>query len=669
MNPTEFLSGDVFGYVPGFWGTSESSENSGFVAGATINPYKYFCQGLSPDTPIEEWIQNPLSVTDRGLFPSGSSCGRDYQLEFPFVGDQMVFKFNYAVTGNWAEPENNPPEDPIEDFPSKANAGWAQHLVVTDNSQCWYVDGHNGGSVSLDIEMLDWDGLESPLGIPGEVSGIVLWSSEPLFPNGYVEFMDTEVEWNSGFTASTSVASVEYDGVTPEHSGEVPVWIEVRSSNPSGYNQGFDAKVPDDPLAAYMLAMIDVKDCPKAGATELAMNSAGSGDYLDDITIKGHNFVEGPDLGAWLELMEAPGSSGDGDPIKIQATDVVFIDESTITVDFNLEGAQYGDYGLGCENGCGIMTTPEENLKINELNKLQVNLKAPIGIQVSTNRHGPAPAALSAVTVSWQPVQDAYLYRIYARFFDINGMLMCSGTLFGTSNYPYKTINVDYLPTGSSGIAEFWVTAVPDPFNFKYESNSSNHAFVYMQDFEIGLGEWLSLFESNGFRFIRSVVDAAYDGQWGLKQYGHPPANPGLWMIFMSPAIADVEGATTVKFEFLHRNMDINEENGYQVGWVYDLPLQGQESVAGYYPIAVGSYGEMYNDTNSLALQQELGCSPTTDNNFQNAATSWMGWVLSGFDVSEILGDDQDNRIGVAFASANLDSPQVCLDDVAIMIY
>jgi hypothetical protein len=121
------------------------------------------------------------------------------------------------------------------------------------------------------------------------------------------------------------------------------------------------------------------------------------------------------------------------------------------------------------------------------------------------------------------------------------------------------------------------------------------------------------------------VVDAAYDGQWGLKQYGHPPANPGLWMIFMSPAIADVEGATTVKFEFLHRNMDINEENGYQVGWVYDLPLQGQESVAGYYPIAVGSYGEMYNDTNSLALQQELGCSPTTDNNFQNAATSGLG--------------------------------------------
>ena len=123
MNPTEFLTGNIFGYEDGFWGTSESSENSGFIAGATLNPFKYFAHHLSPDVEITDWLEDPYSVSNRGMFPSGATCSRDYELLFPIVQGAPVFVFNYAVLANWAEPINDPVENPLKDFPSDANAG------------------------------------------------------------------------------------------------------------------------------------------------------------------------------------------------------------------------------------------------------------------------------------------------------------------------------------------------------------------------------------------------------------------------------------------------------------------------------------------------------------------------------------------------------------------
>ncbi len=668
MNPTEFLSGDIFGYDPGYWATSESSENSGFVAGATLNPYKYFAYGFSPDETVEDWLQNPTSVDNRGMFPSGASCGRDYELYFPIVDDNLVYIFNYGVVSNWAEPANNPPEDPLSDFPPEANAGWAQHLIVTDRSECWYSNGESGGSVILDIELLDWDGIFSGQGIPGEVGSIVVWSDEYLIPGASVELMDTEVEWNSGFTASTSVATIEIPNVSPSHSGEVRTWLEIRSTNPDGYDQNFGVEVPDDPLAAYTSVMVTVKDCPKAGATEIDIDSAGSGEFLDDVVITGENFVEGSDLGAWLELIEAPGSAN-GQVCMITGTDVQYLDENTISCDFDLTNAPFGDYGLGCNNGCGITTTPMENFQINGLKELQVNLTSPINVELYTNRDATNPEPLETVTIVWQPVPDAFLYRIYARFYDINGNLVLAGSLFGTSNYPFKSIPVTYLPTGSSGICEFWVTACPDPTEYKYESNTSNRAYVYMQSFEVGMGQWELRSETTEFRFIRSVVDAAFDGDWGLKAYGQAPSNPGSWALVASPAISDVAGAKTAIIEFLHRHADINDNNGYQLGWSYDLPTDGDPTVESYYPVAISSYGEPYNDNHCPALQQEFGISPTTDNNFQSADLSWQGWYITGFDVSEILGDDLTNSLVIGVASQGFDTPGISIDDIAILVY
>ena len=122
MNPTEFLTGNIFGFEPGYWGTSESSENSGFLAGATLNPYKYFAQMLGPGMTLAEWLEEPESVSNRGMFPPGATCSRDYELKFPMKGGVPEFMFDYAILANWAEPTVTPVVDPLSDFPPQANA-------------------------------------------------------------------------------------------------------------------------------------------------------------------------------------------------------------------------------------------------------------------------------------------------------------------------------------------------------------------------------------------------------------------------------------------------------------------------------------------------------------------------------------------------------------------
>jgi hypothetical protein len=665
MNPTEFLGGGIFGFIPGYWGTSESSENSGFIAAATLNPYKYFAQGLGPDDDLYAWLSQPGTMEERGIFRAGAGCGRDYQIQFPIVDDRIVFTFDYAILANWVDP-GQPVTDPLTDFPPEANAGWPIFVFAEDNSNAYYTDGDAGGSLSLDLQITDRNAPSNPHGVPGEVSKFVVWSDDPLIPGDFAEFMSTEVEWNSGFTASTSVATIELDAM-PESSGDIPVWVEIQSTNPSRYDQGYGVHVPSDPLAAYVNLLVDVKTCPKAGSGEVQDGEADSGEYLDDVTITGENFVEGPELGFWLELLEGEGESGEGEEYTIEATDVRFVDSNTVTADFDLSDAPFGDYGLGCTNGCGTVTEPEENYILGPIPKIQINIEKPLNLTLVTNRQGHDPQPLESLTLSWNPVEKAYFYRIYGRFYDINGNAIGGGSVIGTSNNPQKVINLSSLPNGPSGIAEFWVTALPGllPKEMEYESKESPHAFAYMQDFETGIGDWEVRQENTEWRFIRSTIECAYDGTWGLKTFDHPRGP--RWVLIASPALPDFEGADEVKVEFVHCMGDIDEPNGYQVGWLYNLPTNGMETVEGYYPISTVVYGQSYNDLDSEGLRSEFGISTYTDNNFQY--DGWTPWYFSGYDLSEILGDQEENYIVIAAATNAYDHAWLAIDDIVILIY
>jgi len=669
LNPAEFISGGVVGYEPGFWGTSESSENSGFVAGATLNPYKYFAFGLGPSDSLCDWLVNPTSIENRGMFPAGGTCSRDYFLGFPKVDDKIVFVFNYAILANWAPPLIDPPENPLVDFPPDANASWPQHIFATDNSNAYYTDDEAGGTINLDLEIFDWNALDNIEGVPGEINKFVIWCDETLIDGGWQEIMSTEVEWNSGFTASTALASFELEA-SPGHSGEIPVWIEIQSSGVNTYNQGFGAAVPDGPVCSYIQIPVNIKTCPKAGAGTVEGGDAGSGEYLDDISITGENFVDGPDLGLWLELVEGSGEAGDDDPFTIIATDINYITDDEITCDLDLSDAPFGTYGIGCTNGCGTITEPDEQPGLDPLEKFKVKLEVPLNVNLTTNRHGPEAEPLDFVTIQWTPVLEAKYYRIYAKIFDVNGNQIGLGSIIGTAASPQHTVDLDSLPNGASGIMEIWITSLPGltPGEIPFESEESSHAFVFMQNFETGMGWWdTHAMNPDSWRLIRSTVEAAYEGDWGLKGYGHPETLQ--WVMLSGPSIGDLPGADTVRVEFVHRHKNFNEDNGYQAGWLMDLPTDGWASVPNYYPIPTVNEGWPYNDTDCLALREIFECTVHNDNNWQTDGNEWEGWWFSAFDYTEILGDGVDNIPVISAATIDYDHPEICIDDVAILIY
>jgi len=669
MNPEEFLSGDIFGYEPGFWGTSESSENSGFVAGATLNPYKYYSHGLSPDEPLRNWLNDPESVEGRGMFPCGASSARDYELQFPVDGSRILFVFNYAILANWIEPEVEPVTNPLTDFPPDANAGWPLHTFFTDNSQIFYTPEEAGGDLSFDIEIFDWDALNSPDGVPGEVSRFVVWSDEPLVPGESVEIMSTEVEWNSGFTASVSVATIEIPNAVPESSGDHDIWIAIESANPSSYNQGYGVNVPTDPLAAYVRIPVDVKNCPKAWMDNFDTNVMGTGSYLDDVIISGEDIVQGTELGVWLENMEAGGSAGDYEGYTVIGTDVKYIDAYTISADFDFTDAPVGDYSAGCSNGCGIVTTPEENYERDNITRMKVVPKSPWELSLTTGRNSQLPAPITNLYVFWNPILETDYYNIYVTCYDVYGSVLNSSLIGSTEETDFQ-IYLEELPVTDSGIIEVWVTAVQFKNSSEYESLPSRSVYMYFQGFETGLGDWSVRAEIDAYtRFLRSTVDAAYDGMWGLKLYGMIPYYPDLWIVLASPKIPDVEGADMVRFEFVHKHRDVYHSNGYQIGFCDALPEDGQPTVEDYTPITAAMYGYSYNDDECTALQTEFGVGPEYDNNFQTDSPDYQGWYLSGFNASNILGDDISNFLVIGFAGNSYDTVEVAIDEIAILIY
>ncbi len=670
MNPTEFISGDIFGFVPGFWGMSESSENSGFVAGATLNPYKYFAQGLSPGEDVWEWLEDDNNVYNRGMFPAGATCSRDYELRFPIIGNEINFMFDYAVLAHWEPPLNEPIIDPVIDFPPDANARYPLHIRVTDNSEVWYTGSDAGGNLRFEVEVFDRDALTSPGGVPEQVTGFKIWSDDPLIPGGSIETMSTEVEWNSGFIASTSVANIEILNAVPEASGTSNLWIAVGSTDPNSYDQGLGASVPYDPIETCFMVPVQIASCPKAFMSDVGNNQAGSGTWLNDVPITGEHFVDGIDLGVWLEFQGAGGSAL-GDPeFTVIGTDVKYIDADTVTADFNFNGAPYGDYGVGCTNGCGEVTEPGENdLQEGDFD-YDVLPQVPDDVTLRTGRElSSDPATITELRIDWTQVTDAISYFVYFECFDVAGDVVSSIPPIETTEHFY-VLPIGSVPMSGGGTIKTWITATVPYDSEIYESMPSQEAMMIFQGFETAMGEWSLLAEDpSTLRFARSTVQANFDGSWGVKILGNVPWTPPRWILMASPPIPEIDGTDTVMIEFVHRYLGILPSNGYQVGWIDILPVVNDTNVPEYQPVIEAAYGHQYNSMDCPSLRTEFLISVSEDNNFQSNSAYFDQWWLSGFEASGVVGDEIENRLVVGFAGNYFDLVDVHIDDVAILIY
>lgn len=156
MNPKDFA--DVpFGYINGLLGTPDS------IGQYDTGPwgYKYFCDGLGVADDLVTFFSDETNLADRGVFRANGQNSRHYDLDWK-NSVQDFFVFNYAIYANYEWPVGEAPID-LEDFPITANSSEAFCFTVTevDNSLYWEDATTKGGTISLDAEVWDWQGLET----------------------------------------------------------------------------------------------------------------------------------------------------------------------------------------------------------------------------------------------------------------------------------------------------------------------------------------------------------------------------------------------------------------------------------------------------------------------------------------------------------------------------
>ncbi len=331
-NPTEFTSyGSIFGYTTG--GLAPP-----VFPTAIINGYKYFADELGYDQEVSE--MNPDS---RGNFATSPGVySRPYFIQFPMDGSSVVFEFNYAIDASWADPDPaGEPNYDVEFYPPEANCQEPYCIKVTnDGSTAYYVDGtDNGGTLELQVEVFDWQAVDDPLGVPGQVDSI--WIEGPLF-NNPINLLDTAVISDSGPTSSVYEVSISQLNLTK--SGDEMILVYAETTDGIGYEPqvpgGNAFNFPLDPLGAYLVGTVEILAQNPGGDPPIVLSidpdTAMSGDVLIDVEVGGLNFQPGASVELRLDTWT-----------PIEATNEVVSGGGTlITCDLDLAIASQGDWDV-----------------------------------------------------------------------------------------------------------------------------------------------------------------------------------------------------------------------------------------------------------------------------------------------------------------------------------
>ncbi len=260
MNATEFTTPGILGYTPGAAG------DQSFTPDATLNPYKYYCDGLGQDQSPADFFADPDSLSDRGCYRPGSTNFRHYEMLWP---DGSI-EFQYAVIASYENPDPNPPGSIPEDFPISANCPEAFLITVSDEGSTAYYESPSskGGDLHLAVEIYDWGVLEHGVGLAGEVGSITLESPGSLIPSP-VAFDPLTAPSDPGSTVSSvyhlDILNVEPSGLTGQ-----TVLCRVTSAIHDTYDFGFGSDYPEDAvLAAYLV--FDAPILPEGGDLPVAV--------------------------------------------------------------------------------------------------------------------------------------------------------------------------------------------------------------------------------------------------------------------------------------------------------------------------------------------------------------------------------------------------------------
>jgi len=265
MNAPEFTTPGLLGFTPGGAGSP------GYKPLATLNPYKYYADGLDAGVNVKDFFVEENNIADRGCFKPGNVNYRHYSLLWP----DGPLDFQYAVIASYVEPTVNPPENIPDDFPMEANVDEAFHLEISDNgSTAYYVSpSEKGGDLHLNLEVFDWGCLAHMSTVTGEIGEIAIESPGPLIPSPVL--LDPSMLVAGPGTGVSSVYEIDIPGVEPDGLDDQMILVRVSSSVPDIYDYGLGGAVPDGILASYNLVEVPILDEP-AGDPPVAVAEACS---------------------------------------------------------------------------------------------------------------------------------------------------------------------------------------------------------------------------------------------------------------------------------------------------------------------------------------------------------------------------------------------------------
>jgi hypothetical protein len=318
FNFTEFpeLDYPLFSFTAGKLTTPD------FAGTATLCPYKYYTDGLQPEEDLWDWLN--IHGDENGVFSESAVNARNFYIRFP--APEPGLQFSVAIIANWEgiEPEYHP-----------GNCPEAVACEVTDNSDVYYVGPtNNGGYLNLDISLFGWEYQPSTIYIESTVLSAV------------ASFDPATIVTGGGDHYSTYQVEIPADNVTGIEGQEYWVIAEY-----DGFDYTNDFGVPNetgnDPLAAcfrYDLGILT--ESPECTTTVLGIDPpcASTDSFIDDAIITCTEIEEGPNLDARLKMTDQP---------DIVGTDLTILDETTLTADFDLIGAEGGFWDVVVTNGCG----------------------------------------------------------------------------------------------------------------------------------------------------------------------------------------------------------------------------------------------------------------------------------------------------------------------------
>jgi hypothetical protein len=157
MNPADF-SGVPFGYTNGLLGVPQSTAH---FTGDWFG-YKYFGDGIGQNDDYTDFFSNEANLVNRGMFTEGAQRRRHYELHWSIPGYKTYPVFNYALVASYNFPQGTPPYDLDNWDPETGNVAesFCGEIDVASNKIC-IEEGILTGSIDLDVEVWDWQGLGS----------------------------------------------------------------------------------------------------------------------------------------------------------------------------------------------------------------------------------------------------------------------------------------------------------------------------------------------------------------------------------------------------------------------------------------------------------------------------------------------------------------------------